>query len=1147
MKSCAQCLLVMVSLLFGSAALLAQSTGAMEGTVADPSDALLANVTVRLTNAATGVSLSTRSQESGSFRFEYLAPGTYTVNAESAGFKTALISGVVVEVGKTTSLRLRLAIGTAQEVMTVTADAVVVDTSDAQVSTNASTKYVRELPSEGRDALSFGDLAPGVTINSNAASGAAAGLTITGGTTANVNGNRDQRNNYYLDGSDNAGAYRNYSLAFPNPDTVAEVQVTSSNATPEYGRQMGGIFNVVTKSGTNQFHGDAYYYFRNKLLDANDPGFVRAGQARPDDFLKTWGATLGGPILKNKTFFFVSFQRYTNKNQQIQNSVQAPTPRMLTGDFSELLNPPASSGLNPVQLYNPNTQALIPNNRIDLYAPQLLNTVGMNLSKLLPTVANYGDYFTWAYSEPQWSDEVLGKLDHAFNNAQHVSVSLLRSWGRVTFPATDGEGSNAPNWGPQADTSTQTTFAAHDTWMLSPRLLLETSGGITSFPADRDTTQHSTDLADLGAQNFPVSQAGARKFLPSVQLGNNFYAFPGYLSQFAQHNYRLGSTLTWNRGVHQMKFGFQAQRDSLKQYNDAPHLNLNFFGGFSTLTQGTNNCCPGDIGSSTADLLMGLTTGFSETGIRNYDIHNWSYFFFGQDEWKVLPRLTITPGLRYEFYSPASESQNRLSGFIPGYQSTLYPNAPVGLAFAGDPGVPAGFYKTDYTDLAPRLGIAWDPKGDGNTAVRAGVGLYYSYNAMQIKMLAAEQNPWQPTAGCAETVLSDPWLDCQTPSFSAPPTPFNVTPQGLKSLDWSTLEPLSSIAGYAPNFKTPYSTQWNLSIQHKFRAGITAQSGYVGNRVGRLTQNIPINYAQFENDPITGLPPSLDPQNLLDREPYAPVYDVGLIQIADRARSIYDGWQSTVDVQTFHGLNLRAVYEYAHGKTNGVFGDPTDNSVLTDHPENPTGEWGDYLIHHTFKLFYVWDIPFSSGNNFAKKIAGGWRLSGALHAYSGTPTNVTLGYNWNYDGVVDTNGNPGDRPDHSGSVHYIKQNSPQGYVQWLDLGPTNGLSGKNPNTGLPIAQRGAFLLPGGGTNHNVWSNTPVNFVMSPGTWTTDMALMKDYHFTEQRYVEFRFEAYNLFNHAQLGGLDTSYTDSTFGQLLTISGHRASQVALKFYF
>ncbi len=1075
-----------------------QITGTISGSVSDPTGAYIPGVNLTLTNLATGVKQNTVTQRSGTFYFNNINPGTYGLTAEASGFRTALVNNVQVEVGRTTIANIHLLVGKATQSVTVTGATPLIDTTDAQLSTTVSNAYIQQLGSSSRDALSYADMSPGVTVTLQAPAGAAASLCITCGAYATVNGSFNGHSSYYLDGIENFGAYRNYALQFPSPDAVQEVAVMTSNTSAEYGSQMGGTINVITKSGTNQFHGDAFYFFSPVALSANDAGNKFYDVPIVPNNLKEVGGTLGGPIIRNKTFFFLSYQRYSNSTAQLESSVRPGTPAMMLGDFSALLHPTAASGLSPVQLYDPNFPGQthpIPNDDLQTYispitGASLINPVGLALAKLMPTVSNYGDQFIWSFTDPQVNNELLAKIDQSIGSKQHLAVSFFGTNGSETLPGMGDNWNNVPNWGPEVDTANQIDLAVHYAWTVSPTLLIEPHFSMAFANADRGNSQIGRDLSSFGAMNVPTRQAGARKYLPSLYF-NGMTAGEGWLSVFDQHSYEFGATVTYLHNQHQMKFGFSMQHPRLYQDNDQDNGGISFSGAFSTGLYGVS--APNDTGSALADMLMGYadgtsnngrspgsSIGFQQTGILLENDSTWSDSFFAQDQWKITPRVTLSPGLRYELYLPPTEANNKFSTFVPGYKSTLYPNAYLGMAFPGDPGIPRGLYKTDYTDIAPRFGAAWDVKGDGRTVLRGGVGWFYSINPLQNALNNSESNPWYPSAACQTTIISNPWLDCKLPSYAAPPTPFSVAPAALRKLNWQQSFGSFGAVGYAPGFKNPYSIQWNITAEHQFSHNIVVSTGYVGDRGFRLTVNVPINYAVYNSTA------SLDPANILSRQPYsngayagnggAGLYNNQLVQETARGEYYYNGWQTTVILRPVPSLQVHASYEYARGQTNDLTGDTTGGGVnMVVNPTAPFSMWGNYTNRDTFKAFYLWEIPFHPKNRWLNSIAGGWHFTGDVHAYSGYPSQISLGYDWAYDGLGQTN------PSLSGPVTYEWKRGPQNFIQYLNVGNTSGQPGQDSN-GYPIAQRGPWTLPGGGTNHSVYGNAPNSpvFFRGPG-------------------------------------------------------------------
>ena len=1139
-----------------------QTHGAIMGTVSDQTGAYISGAKLTLTNLATGVKDNTVTQESGIYYFNSLDPGTYSITAEATNFQTTLVNSIGVEVAVTTTTNIRLQVGAATQVVTVSGEEQPIDTVDAQVTTTIPEAYIQQLGSSTRDAMSYADMSPGVTIQS-VSPGAAVSLNITNGTTANINGAYTDESNYYLDGIDNSGSWRGLGLQFPSPDAVQEVEVTTSSTTAEFGAAMGGAINVITKSGTNLFHGDAFYFNNPVALSANDAANKFNGIPRIPNNLIEVGGTLGGPIIKDKSFFFLEYQRYSNSSSSVQNFIMPGTPAMMQGDFGGLLDPTSASGLAPEQLYDPNypgqTQPIPNNNLINYISPatgaSLIDNVGLNLAKLMPTVPTYGNIYVWQFINPQVNDELFLKIDQNLTTKHRIEVSFFGTNGNESEPDTDA-GENVPSYGPETDTANQESLAVRYTWTPTPKLLIESYFSMAFINDDRNVST-GRDLSTLGAVNVPMREAGAPAYLPQLFF-NGMTADDGYLSAFDQHNYLVGSTVTWIKNKHEMKFGFNLEHRRVFQYNPQDQGAVQFSGNYSLGIYGTNESA-NDTGSSLADMLMGLASGssnlaygssigFEETGTLRENDEGWDNGFFAQDQWKIGPRLTLTPGIRYGLNQPAYSAQGENDTFIPGYRSTLYPNAYLGMAFVGNPGIPRGLYSQDYAEIAPRVGTAWDVKGDGRTAIiRAGVGWFYSNNTMQLLMDNTEQNPWLPIAGCHTTVISNPWLSCQQPSYAAPPTPFSVSPTSLKTLNWSTSFGSMDANGYSSDFKDPYSIEWNIAAEHQFAHHITVTTGYVGNHGFRQVANTQINYAVYNSSA------SLDPANILSRQPYsnglyagnggAGLYNNGTSELESRSGDYYNGWQTSVVMNPIPSLQVHASYEYDRGETNNIIGNlrssPTDYNI-SGTPTAPFSSWGPYMPRDTFKAFYLWEVPFPKKNLWLNRLAGGWHFSGDVHAFSGQPTNILLGYDWDYDGLGYS------RPSLSGPVKYSWTKTPDGFVQYLNVGSTSNQSGLD-SSGNPVSQRGPWTLPGGGTDHSVYGNAKLDNVFLPGTWSADTALLKDFSFTKSQYFEFRMEGYNIFNHPVWGSLDSTYTDTRFGQLTSISGHRSVQLGLKYYF
>ncbi len=1064
----------------------ADTTGSVQGIVLDSSGAAIPGVDLNLVNEATQVTRTQKGGADGRYTFNIVPPGQYTLRAAAAGFRAAIATGIAVEVNKTNRADITLQVGQVSEAVEVTANVSHIDTVSAQVSISVQRQYIADLPISSRNALGFAELAPGVEVNGSSQ------VQNIDGTFAGVNGGRRGKNSFYLDGSDNTASFRNSALQFPNPEAVQEVNVSTSNTSAEFGKQPGGMFNVITKSGTNKLHGSGFYFFRNKAFNANSWSRNKSGSEKPDDVLKQGGGTLGGPVRKDKTFFFASYQIYDDSASGFQNTVRFPTAAMAKGDFSQFTQP----------LYDPSTGVPLAGNII----PQrLLDPVAQSLMQLIPTVPNYGDRYLWAFTNPTRNNELLAKIDHTFNPKHSLQFSYFRTWGHFDQAPTAASG-NAPAFGPQVNANRQDTNSVRHTWIASPNLVVQSRFAMAKLSADRGNANLGKNLADFGAK-WPTSQEGARKYLPMIAVKDGFSTQQGWLSLFDQSNYRFGSTVNWIRGRHNIKFGGEFQRDTVRQLNDQDSSTFTFDGRSASTPTGGKPTGVNVFGYSFADFITGRAATFSTLGILDYDLHNWNNFSFIEDQWKITQRLTITPGLRYELYTAVSERNGRTSAFVFGHKSDLYPNAPLHLAFDGDKGVPKGFFDQDHNNFAPRLGFAYDVKGNGRTVVRGGAGVYYAYNSAQTKLLTAEGVPWRPSASGGETrSLVDPWGTSRTTIYAKPPTPFTTD---VSNFPYPPL--LNNSMGFDRNYRTPYSFQWNLTVARQINSAVSIEAAYVGNRALKLLQELPGN-----------LPVWTDNASLSNLEARRPIAGYGYVGIVhSRARSWYDALQTTGDVRLRRGLVIRSTYVWS--KSLEYTGDdPTNvnsNNIQTANPQNWNGEKAVVGSSHVFKMFYIYDLPlWREAHHWAGRLLGGWQAAGNFTARTGTPFDITLGEDWNYDSAA------GDRPNLVGPLRYTEGTTDQRMARYFD-----------PSS---------FAAP---TIRNTFGSLGRNAMRGPGNWTADFSMLKRFTIAEGKQLHFRAEAYNIFNHPNIFNPNGNMRSSDYGKILNRSGNRTMQMALRFVF
>jgi hypothetical protein len=783
----------------------AQSTGGrVLGRVADPSGAILATVKVTLVNDATGVITDTQTNDSGDFFFPQVAVGSYHIEFDLAGFKKNVRRGVVVDLNAVVTLNTVLQIGGAQETVDVTSEAPLVDTTSTQLGSVMDSKQVSQLPLNARDTYQLLQLQPGVQ-------GVGGSDLFYGSNTAgavSVNGGRGRSNNFSVNGGDGNDLFANSPAIQPSPDSIAEFRVLSNTFDAEYGRNSGAVINVVTKSGGNQVHGSVYEFFRNKALDAK--GFL--DPFTPDNKQNQFGGTFGGPIKKDRTFFFASY----DGRRIVQGITGDPTVVPTASDrggigfangggsigtdaFASILNARCNAGIPLPSLAGPTPYITafpsgnIPTNCFDPVAVSLLNQYVP-----LPNAPN--SIFQSIPLDRQQENQFTVKLDHRINDKQNLSVYYYFNDLNDAQPFTKFQAENAnllPGFGDNNKTRSQQINISH-TWTISPSLVNEAR--VTYFREGQGTflsPQHHNLVTDscngpavpfcfTGTTDTPGVITPNPRFgitpgvgvnpalhegVPFISISGGFTIgndFEGELPQTG-NTYQFSDNLTKVAGTHTMKFGvdFRIQRFFQTLYF-APQGDYSYFGG------GPNDTGAGIGNELFANYLLGLPDSDLIGSTNSEDVRGNSLYLFAQDSWKVKSNITLNYGLRWEYNQPFYDAGGRYQTFRPGQATTTYPcqlNAasqaalgypdancnpggsaqavfPLGLVVPGDKGVPKGLTESYYNAFAPRIGIAWDPGKNGKTTVRAGFGVFYN----PIEQLVLEQFQAEPPFGGSTTI-----------------------------------------------------------------------------------------------------------------------------------------------------------------------------------------------------------------------------------------------------------------------------------------------------------------------------------------------------------------------------------------------------------
>ncbi|HEY6329253.1 MAG TPA: carboxypeptidase regulatory-like domain-containing protein [Blastocatellia bacterium] len=1065
----------------------ATNTGSISGTVRDTAGAVIPDAAVTVTNTATTQSVKATTDSVGGFSVPDLPVGIYDVAVEKTGFKKFVDQGVVLHLNDQLTVPVVLETGNVTETVNVTAQATLVEEEGSQLDTVITGEMVRELPNVNRNFIALSQLAPGVSSSSAAIMGFG-GLSSS---SLSANGGRPTQMNYSIDGTRNVDTGSNDTIFnFPSLDAIAEFNVLTDTYDAQYGRNAGGIINVVTRGGTRSLHGGAYDFLRNTDLDARDPFASSVPTLHYNDF----GFNLGGPVYippfykqRDKTFFFYS-EEWRRQPQSVVETGTYPTQAQRTQLINSL---PGLTG-----------------NKIDPNALIILNA-------FMPLPNAGGNLWEGQAPSPINFRQELLRVDHKFND----KISI---WGRYVH---DGQSTEEPGGlftglaFPGVATTTTFTPAVNIigalTAVFSPTIVNE-----VSFDFARNAIT-STQIGDGTFANFPnlkIPQAFGGEGNVTGQLpGVSVSGFSTPLAFFTPyHNdnpsYTINDNLTWTKGQHTLKFGGYFSKEAKDEeagggFNGSFGFDGSFTQGFCAQPANQAGCAAAGLNLGTfglADFLQGQAFNYSD-GSTNVTVHDRYYTveYYAQDTWRVKPNFTLTLGLRHSIFLNPYDADNLLDSFLPrlfnpAQAPTVNAAGDVivgpgqnrfdGLVFAGV-NSPYGRYvqTNNYDALSPRIGLAWDPWGDGKTSVRAGFGIYYDRSLVGI----VEQNGFLDPLGIQTVNISNP-------------NGIDLLSNPLAGAASNTLTPLPITATGDP-FKIPTVNQWSLSVQRELAHNLVAQIAYAGSHGYHLLEQVDIN------QPLPNVAPA-GALNLV--RPYR-----GYASISDRetvANSDYDSLQLSVRKQLSHGLLVMGNYTWAKTLTNASDdrADPAEDSynLFLDRG------LASFQRSQVFNLAFLWYIPTpGSFNGVERQVLGGWEFSGNAYFWSGLPLTITEAG----DPLEVGSGNIAAplRPNLVGDP-----NGPKTVGEWFN---TSAFSA---------------VLPGGN-----FGTAPKGVVTGPGVNEWDLTFGKNFPIKESVKLRFSADFINAFNHFNGTTVDTGLGDGTFGQVLADRTPRIIQVGLKFLF
>jgi len=1168
----------------------AEVGGKITGAVKDQTGSVIPGATVVVTNTQTGVKLTATTDQDGVFTFPVLSVGQYQIDVTSDAFKSYRKTGLVIDIDSAMVVDVTLQVKEQDQSIMVMEDAAQVETTDTQLGQILGTKKVTEIPLNGRSYTDLFALQVGVTpITTSGAGNSTSGGgfgTVPAGGEANtgqfsINGQREDANGFSLNGASVQEGIGQQAGIIPNLDSIAEFRILTTNADAEYGNYSGGLINVVTKSGGNAFHGSAFEFLRNTALDAKSYFSAQRSVFQQNQY----GGTIGGPIKRNKVFFFADYQGQHTKQGQDTGVVAVPSVANRAGDLADsastltgtvngaflaetLSNRLGYAVSNGERFYTPgcttNIQCVFPNATIPqsafaVPATKMLQyipspNIGQNSFESASQALTIHD--EKAAGRIDWNTNQSGSFSfYYFGDKYNVDNPYPSSFGGATVPNPNGGAFDATS------TGLDQLFVVSNTKTFGATLVNEARFSATRLNNNLGVPNGGvgTTLAQQGiaAGGQGIIQ-GAPQFAGVETLYFNSFTTgtePFFVAQ-VNNTFDASDTISKVRGNHTLKAGFQYIWYKVKQNPDlVANGTFSFFGTGSQTT-----------GNGFADFLLGLPDFYSQQSSPAFYEAAANGGAFAQDSWRIRPNVTINYGLRWDYITPWAEAHHQTTTFVQGVESTTFPGAPLGYLVPGDPlpngsRIPAAIAPSPLDNFSPRLGIAYSPSfsggfirkltgGPGKTSIRAGAGRFFT----AVEGLTVAYPTGNPPYGLTYTspeapVMATPFVGALTGTNFVQQFPVNVPPYNVSptnpdpNVDWSRYTPISGAGSVYPYNKTPYTVSANLTIERQLGSNMLFSIGYIGSLSRHLLAVHDVN----PGNPALCLSLS-QPQDVMPGTatcgPFGEnnVYTRADGTVVNGTRSPYPNTIGTDAVyQNMGNANYNSL-QTSLKRTAGRFtflasytyGKSMDWASSIQEQVNPFDFRKEYAISafdlkHNFVFSYNYELPFDKLLRASNRLTQGWTISGVTRFATGLP--VTF-QSFGDNALVQVQNN---------GVNSVSIDLPNYNPS---LGPLNLNHDPRQN---PLAFNTKLFSPNAlGT----FGNASRRFFYGPGINNYDMALHKSTRLTESTSLEFRFETFNTFNHAQFdgaGSVDGNRADATFGQILKSQPGRISQVALKLQF
>ncbi len=1083
----------MIATCFSVVQLPAQTTNAsLSGTVTDSSGAAIPGAQVTARNTGTGLASTITSTGSGTYTLPNLPPGTYTLTVTKDGFSTSMQADVVLSVSQSATLNSTLAVGASSETITVDATPALINQSTAELSELVDENSIKQLPLNGRDPSSLVLLAPGTTNVLNRGGKLQAVNSIPTETGASANGGRQGSTYYLLDGVQNMDTYLLLDAPFPNADATQEFRVITNNYDARYGFAPGAIVTIQTKSGTNDLHGSLFEFLRNNDLNAGNYFTHAVDPLKRNQF----GAAIGGPIKKDKLFFFINYQGTRDSTTSATIQTFTPTTAMLAGDFTALLpktvlkGPFVGNKINPAQ-FSPAAvaiSALIPLGVTP--ATGLVNYSGT------PTTNTY--------------NEATGRLDYELTRNQRLTArSFIDHFDQPaqSLPGnilTDTLGDRARIYN---------ELISH-TWTVS-----STSVNVLSGAWLENDTFSAAQVTNKAGQPVCLSQFIAVADPPGGCYPQNGFAVTNGPSQLGsapnrenRRTWTINDDFSKSIGQHVLTFGGNLLHQYASEVSAYPqNARVSFSGQYT--------------GFGIADFLLGYGSVFLQGAGEVQNPSGKVIGVYAQDAWRVRPNLTLTYGIRWEPDTPPTVTNGRGAAYVPGQQSTRYPNAPLGLIFPGDTGVTASLFPSDYTDFEPRIGVAFQPKSLPSTAIRGAFGIFFTPLEYSLYNHTADLFPFDPTYSFNGTATQFipfqapySYVNSGVPGGVSPFPPFaSVTTNPPSTVVFPT-SAISLGSVFQRNFKLGATQSWNASVEQQFGKSFALHIAYVGSE--SYHENVPIDLNPGIYNPTSA---ALNGARVNSRFSFVD-------QNSSVGTASYNSLQVGLEKRLSYNLQVQSNFTWS--RTEDTFSNASVSFAPTPLPNPFNLRYNRGISDLNTPLIsvtnFVYTTPGLNNRNALLRTAlGGYEITGIVTLESGVAF-----------GIAGGNGN-----NNSQSLQNAdRANFAPGFTSKTQVAIRQGSKTQKLAEYFNTA---AFVQNPAGT----FGNTPRNLFQGPGINTTDLGIMKNFSYRERYNLQFRWEMFNAFNHPNFGLPNTTQTSGTFGEITAIGSipPRVQQGALKLIF